>query len=104
MSDLDSLALRVRNLRDLVGVLVQHAEGLERDIRITDALKNEGAAREAATLLSKLKAACNAADECATDIECAAAVAALPDDAPDADYHAVCERFTRRPALPMAAE
>lgn len=95
--DTTALTTRVRDIGDLVSVLRRQAESLERDIRLDASANGTEAAEAASALRRHLGRSCIAAMECATMLELAAQIAALP-AGDEAGYHALCEAARRRRA------
>lgn len=82
-------AVRAYKMRNALIATAGRLVALERDI------KRAGEVDVVMTrALTNLRRAMEDLDARARDLECAAAVAALPEDATAADYHAACERFS----------
>jgi methionine aminopeptidase len=94
---MEHIATRLRDMDALLAVLVSQADSLARDIRAV-AERSSEAPFKMAHAANRLRDIRRAIEDITTDIECEAAVAALPADATDEEYNDTCERFSRRRA------
>lgn len=88
MTDAEHLIARIYAIRDLANLLAAQADEIERSVPPDN---TDGAKTNARTARIALVLARDKFSDCLIDLELRASITALGADAPDAEYHALCE-------------